>query len=413
MPAGEDLQHDTALACSRGRARALGGAPAVLSLQRSTLEHLRAPSERGAIRKEPGGKLGVALVYPNAYRLGMANLGLHAVYRLLNDDARPSASGPSYPTSRVASRAPSSPAGRCATSTSWPSPSRSRRTTATSSSSSIGQASRSGARIVARAFRSSSRAGSRCRSTPSRSRRSSTPSSSARARSSCRRSSRSSATRWRPGSRERSSCAASRRSAGRTSRRSTTSSTRTRALRRAPGSRLRAARRRARARPAGLRPRPPWPATSRVVDSPDAQFGDLFLTEVARGCLWGCRFCAAGFVQRPYREVDLETLRAEAKKGVERGLRLGLVGPGHLRLHGARPAHLLHRRARRHVQPVAPCAWTRSLPSCPAGWQAASARSRSPPRRAPSGCAAGHQQGLHRRPDRQGRRARSRRGCST
>jgi radical SAM superfamily enzyme YgiQ (UPF0313 family) len=68
-------------------------------------------------------------------------------------------------------------------------------------------------------------------------------------------------------------------------------------------------------------------ATSRVVDSPDAQFGDLFLTEVARGCLWGCRFCAAGFVQRPYREVDLETLRGEVKKGIEGGQRVGLVGP--------------------------------------------------------------------------------------
>ena len=68
-------------------------------------------------------------------------------------------------------------------------------------------------------------------------------------------------------------------------------------------------------------------ATSRVIDSPDAQFGDLYLTEVARGCLWGCRFCAAGFVQRPYREVDLETLRAEARKGIARGLRIGLVGP--------------------------------------------------------------------------------------
>jgi radical SAM superfamily enzyme YgiQ (UPF0313 family) len=68
-------------------------------------------------------------------------------------------------------------------------------------------------------------------------------------------------------------------------------------------------------------------ATSRVIDSPDAQFGDLFLTEVARGCLWGCRFCAAGFVQRPYREVSLEVLRAEARKGIEKGLRVGLVGP--------------------------------------------------------------------------------------
>ncbi len=68
-------------------------------------------------------------------------------------------------------------------------------------------------------------------------------------------------------------------------------------------------------------------ATSRVVDSPDAQFGDLFLTEVARGCLWGCRFCAAGFVQRPYREVALATLRREARKGVAQGRRIGLVGP--------------------------------------------------------------------------------------
>jgi radical SAM superfamily enzyme YgiQ (UPF0313 family) len=68
-------------------------------------------------------------------------------------------------------------------------------------------------------------------------------------------------------------------------------------------------------------------ATSRVVDSPDALFGDLFLTEVARGCLWGCRFCAAGFVQRPYREVDLGTLCAEAREGIARGQRIGLVGP--------------------------------------------------------------------------------------
>lgn len=68
-------------------------------------------------------------------------------------------------------------------------------------------------------------------------------------------------------------------------------------------------------------------ATSRVLDSPGAQFGDLFLTEVARGCLWGCRFCAAGFVQRPYREVSLATLRGEVAKGLARGQRIGLVGP--------------------------------------------------------------------------------------
>jgi radical SAM superfamily enzyme YgiQ (UPF0313 family) len=68
-------------------------------------------------------------------------------------------------------------------------------------------------------------------------------------------------------------------------------------------------------------------ATARVVETPGARFGDLHLVEVARGCLWGCRFCAAGFVQRPYREVGEPVLRAEAEKGTARGQRIGLVGP--------------------------------------------------------------------------------------
>lgn len=40
--------------------------------------------ETGAIRKDPGGKLSVALVYPNTYFVGMSNLGLHTMYRVLN-----------------------------------------------------------------------------------------------------------------------------------------------------------------------------------------------------------------------------------------------------------------------------------------------------------------------------------------
>jgi radical SAM superfamily enzyme YgiQ (UPF0313 family) len=68
-------------------------------------------------------------------------------------------------------------------------------------------------------------------------------------------------------------------------------------------------------------------ATARAVETPGARFGDLHLVEVARGCLWGCRFCAAGFVQRPYREVSEGVLRAEAERGMARGQRIGLVGP--------------------------------------------------------------------------------------
>jgi radical SAM superfamily enzyme YgiQ (UPF0313 family) len=41
--------------------------------------------EKGAVRKDPGGRLNIALVYPNTYFVGMSNLGVHAMYRALND----------------------------------------------------------------------------------------------------------------------------------------------------------------------------------------------------------------------------------------------------------------------------------------------------------------------------------------
>ncbi len=40
--------------------------------------------EEGAVYKDWGGRLPVALVYPNTYYLGMSNLGIHAIYTLLN-----------------------------------------------------------------------------------------------------------------------------------------------------------------------------------------------------------------------------------------------------------------------------------------------------------------------------------------
>ncbi|MGO9145749.1 MAG: B12-binding domain-containing radical SAM protein [Desulfomonilia bacterium] len=42
-------------------------------------------NEIGSVRKDPGGKLNVALVYPNTYWVGMSNLGLQQMYRLLNN----------------------------------------------------------------------------------------------------------------------------------------------------------------------------------------------------------------------------------------------------------------------------------------------------------------------------------------
>jgi radical SAM superfamily enzyme YgiQ (UPF0313 family) len=40
--------------------------------------------ETGVITRDWGGRLPVALIYPNSYYLGMSNLGVHAVYKLLN-----------------------------------------------------------------------------------------------------------------------------------------------------------------------------------------------------------------------------------------------------------------------------------------------------------------------------------------
>jgi radical SAM family uncharacterized protein len=51
----------------------------IVSLYRSRLAR-----EKGTVKKDWGGKLSVALTYPNYYRLGMSNLGFQIVYHLLN-----------------------------------------------------------------------------------------------------------------------------------------------------------------------------------------------------------------------------------------------------------------------------------------------------------------------------------------
>ena len=45
----------------------------------------RLSRETGTVIKDWGGRLPVALVYPNTYYIGMSNLGIHTIYKLLND----------------------------------------------------------------------------------------------------------------------------------------------------------------------------------------------------------------------------------------------------------------------------------------------------------------------------------------
>ena len=48
--------------------------------RQAALHRKRLALETGAVRKDWGGRLSVALVYPNRYALGMSSLGLQVVY---------------------------------------------------------------------------------------------------------------------------------------------------------------------------------------------------------------------------------------------------------------------------------------------------------------------------------------------
>jgi radical SAM superfamily enzyme YgiQ (UPF0313 family) len=67
-------------------------------------------------------------------------------------------------------------------------------------------------------------------------------------------------------------------------------------------------------------------ATDSQLYTPDTEFSNMHLMEIARGCGRGCRFCLAGYVYRPAREQPLEHLLASAEKAMASGHRkIGLV----------------------------------------------------------------------------------------
>jgi radical SAM superfamily enzyme YgiQ (UPF0313 family) len=66
--------------------------------------------------------------------------------------------------------------------------------------------------------------------------------------------------------------------------------------------------------------------TDQVLTTTATEFGDLFVTEISRGCYRGCRFCAAGFVYRPVRYRSLSSLLPSIEKGIAREKKIGLLG---------------------------------------------------------------------------------------
>src|SRR5881296_895932 len=62
------------------------------------------------------------------------------------------------------------------------------------------------------------------------------------------------------------------------------------------------------------------------VKTPNAEYGHMALLEVGKGCGRGCRFCLEGQVYRPVRHRSLESLRASVAEIAKESKRVGLVG---------------------------------------------------------------------------------------
>ncbi len=65
--------------------------------------------------------------------------------------------------------------------------------------------------------------------------------------------------------------------------------------------------------------------THSVILSPDTEFGDMYLIEIARGCVRNCPFCLAGHTYKPHRERALEHVLAQALEGLRYRQRIGLI----------------------------------------------------------------------------------------
>ncbi len=64
-----------------------------------------------------------------------------------------------------------------------------------------------------------------------------------------------------------------------------------------------------------------------AVLTPDTELGKLYLIEAERGCGHGCRFCMVSTIFSPVRYRSVNSILKQAEEGVKHRKRIGLVGP--------------------------------------------------------------------------------------
>jgi radical SAM superfamily enzyme YgiQ (UPF0313 family) len=67
-------------------------------------------------------------------------------------------------------------------------------------------------------------------------------------------------------------------------------------------------------------------ATYTVIQTPETEFKEMFMTETGRGCEVGCRFCVSGYMYRPTRKRSKETIDRSLQVGLENSASVGFVG---------------------------------------------------------------------------------------
>ncbi len=65
--------------------------------------------------------------------------------------------------------------------------------------------------------------------------------------------------------------------------------------------------------------------TVSAVLSPDVELGDMFLVEMTRGCARGCRFCLAGYTSLPVRHRSVDQIMDGVRRGLQFRQRIGLI----------------------------------------------------------------------------------------